>query len=140
MTRFQLSMCMMLTLFALSVGCNSKPEPVPVTMTVQHKGKPVTDVRINLIGSTGSSSFAFTDSSGKSEGFKSAGVDGVVPGEYTVTLASKEETALDSGDADYSAKPAKVSFPAKYKSSVSSDQKITVDSSGENNFTVELTD
>ena len=128
-------------LLVASLGCDSTPSPVPVTLTLQHKGKPVSEVRVNLLGGEGKSAFAFTDTSGKTEGFKTAGKEGVVPGEYTVTVAPKEETPLDdSATADYSTASGKTSFPAKYKTITGSDQKVTVESGGENSFTVELTD
>lgn len=140
-TVLRLNLFLLPALLVACLGCDSTPSPVPVTITLQHKGKPVSEVRVNLLGAEGKSAFAFTDTAGKTEGFKTAGKDGVVPGEYTVTIAPKEETPLgDSETADYSAAPEKVSFPARYKTISGSDQTVTVQSDGENNFTVELND
>lgn len=124
-----------------SLGCSSEG-PRPVTVSITYKGEPVQDVRVNLLNSTGKSAFGFTDASGKAESFTStAPGGGVVPGEYTVTLAPKQDTpASDSGAAAYAAPQTKLSFPKKYVSDSSSDAKVSVTSDGENQFQIELTD
>lgn len=133
---------MVLVILPVLAGCGGEPSPVPVKLTLQHKGKPVSDVRVNLLDETGKAAFAFTDTAGTATGFKTGGVAGVLPGEYSVVLATKDEIDLSAnpGTADYSAKPQKASFPAKYKTAASSDQKVKVESDGDNTFTVELTD
>lgn len=140
-TRTYLPFCFLIAALLACLGCSSELKPVPVSMTVQYKGKPVTDIRVNLLNDTGGSAFAFTDTSGKTAGFKTAGKDGVIPGAYKVTLAPKEGDEPAPGEAlDYSTEPTKQPFPPKYRSADKSDQSVTVKSDGENSFTVELTD
>ncbi|MFN3150699.1 hypothetical protein [Bremerella sp.] len=124
-----------------SFGCGSEG-PSPVTVSVTYKGEPVQDVRVNLLNSNGKTAFGFTDASGKAESFTStAPGGGVLPGEYTVTLAPKQETPpSDSGAAAYAPPSTKLSFPKKYVSDSSSDAKVKVTSGGENDFQIELTD
>lgn len=124
-----------------SLGCSSDG-PSPVTILVTYKGEPVQDVRVNLLNSNGKSAFAFTDESGKADSFTSTTPGGgVLPGEYTVTLAPKQETPpSDAGAAAYAAPKTKLSFPRKYVSDSSSDAKVSVTSDGTNDFQVQLTD
>lgn len=110
-------------------------------MTVEYKGKPVADIRVNLLDNTGGSAFAFTDASGKTDGFKTAGKPGVIPGEYKVTISPKDSSIPAAGETvDYSTESPKQPFPPKYRSADKSDQSVTVKSEGENAFTVELKD
>ncbi|MBA2117523.1 hypothetical protein [Bremerella alba] len=124
-----------------ALACNSEG-PSPVTVSVTYKGEPVQDVRVNLLNSNGKSAFAFTDETGKAESFTStAPGGGVLPGEYTMTLAPNQEIpASDAGAAAYAAPKTKLSFPKKYASDSSSDAKVNVTSDGNNEFQLELTD
>lgn len=123
-------------------GCDSSPSPVPVTLNLQYQGKPVEEVRVNLLNSTGGSAFAVTDAEGTATSFTTnAPGDGVVPGTYTVTLMPQDSTvaAEEISEANaYAVKPQKLPFPAKYRSISESGLQIDVDPQGENKFDLKL--
>jgi hypothetical protein len=125
-------------------GCNRGPEgptTALATGTVKYKGAPVVGaVVVFRPQAPGENALAAETSTGEDGRFSmqtSLGganyQEGVVPGNYAVEIRKVEPPP------DFTGPPRSI-LPAKYGSIETSGLKATVDPSGENDFTFELTD
>ena len=135
----------------LFLGCGGseanpdRPETVPVTITVMQGGNAVAGATVNFIpagNASGHAGSAITDDNGQAEVRTFETGDGLVPGEYNVTvvkMATPPQTGSGSEDegsyqppaAGEPAPVAKSSLPEKYSQPASSPLKATIPSTGE---------
>jgi len=96
---------------ALSTGCGRRPKNVSdVTGTVTLDGQPLADALVTFTpASSGTSSAAKTDSSGKYELIYTKGVKGAAQGEHTVTITTYQ-VADDGADPPTAEVPEKVPY------------------------------
>jgi hypothetical protein len=121
----RLASCLVLTASALILGCG--PSMQEVTGTVTSAGKPVPNVQVVYLGSTGETGLGKTDGSGKY-------AVSVPPGKYqvSVTLPPGEATIPDSSD-PYAIQN-KFPFPAKYAAPGTSGLTYEVTGAGTNDL------
>lgn len=144
------------------VGCGGGddfPDPVPVSGTVNHGGKPVAgaSVTFRAKGGEGRSASGMTDSAGKFTLTTFSTADGAIPGDYVVTVSKSSGAEggddMDLGDdgdpsAGYDEAMAKAggdepeevdsTLPVKYASAATSGLERTVGKSGKNEFAIDL--
>lgn len=102
----------LLALWMTCLGCTSKSEVQlsPVVGTVTLAGKPAADVMVQFRPSSGSAqniAIATTDAAGKYTVTTPAHGPGIIPGDYQVTIASRQPFANQL--------PARYAFPASSK-------------------------
>jgi hypothetical protein len=124
-----------------AIGCGGGKSPVPGSGTVTHKGQPVADATVLFtpVGAgdaAGMMARGTTDAQGKFSLTTNKPNDGVVPGDYRVSVSPKTK---ERPEGDYSADPPPP-FPQKYTDPTATDLKVTVKSGGSNDFPLELKD
>ncbi len=135
----------------LLLGCGgseanpNRPETVPVTVTVTQGGTAVAGATVNFIPASnagGHAGSAITDDNGQAEVRTFETGDGLVPGEYSVTVVkvaappqtgsgSEDEGSYQPPAAGEPAPVAKSSLPEKYSQPTSSPLKASIPSTGE---------
>jgi len=158
MSRLMVAVCLCLAVVVSLTGC-TEPEPadrlnrVPATATVKYNGTAVEGATVTLFAkdASGKGAFGMTDSTGKATLGTYESGDGVVPGEYTVTVFKTEgATSGVVGDAEESDVPEEGAehevaasadvLPVKYKDISTTDLSATVTEGGDNDFVFELKD
>ncbi len=150
MIRFSCAIMLLLVL----VGCGSRgedkwlsqrPKTVPAQGVVTYKGAPVDGAQINFVPQqeAGTAAYAMSGEDGEFKLSSFGSNDGVVPGEYVVTISKMvSETILNPVDPNGPPVGRKEQYlvPKNYASVATSGLKATISESGENKFTFELKD
>jgi hypothetical protein len=118
--------CLVLSASALILGCG--PAMNEVTGTVTSAGKPVPDVQVVFLGTTGETALAKTDASGA---YKVS----APPGKYQVSVTLPPDPANIPDSANPMAMP-KLPFPQKYSAAGTSG--LTYDVSGPGTYDIKL--
>jgi hypothetical protein len=115
--------------FVVASGCQepqvaARGKVVAASGTLTYGGRPVVGAQLTLLGNDSAEpGFAVTDAGGRFKCMTNDSSDGVVPGEYVVTVSRPTG-----------------GIPARYSSPESSPLSITVDEAGENIFPLVLED
>lgn len=141
---------LMIPCMFLLVGCGENRGTLPISGKVTYQGKPVANARVVFVSKSGGRS---ADGLTNSDGIYRLGTfmagDGVLPGEYLVTVSSTDvdvsqppSTEITDGAAYEPPKPeeAKSKLPAKYQSPNQSGLKTVVEVGGPKEFNFTLTD
>lgn len=129
-----------------TIGCGASVPTSKVDVTLTYQGQPLSDVIVsfNSEGSDGNRpAIGRTDAQGKVTGVTTLKPnDGVIPGNYILTLSKPMNVSETIDNAEAYADPSgqSLGFPAKYQSVQMSDLKITVEKGKPNQKTFELTD
>ena len=91
-------------------GCDSGPELVTVTGTVQMDGKPLPNANLEFEPKDGSPSYGTTDADGSYELFFSRDRKGAMPGKHTVRIRTKGVVV----DAEGNEQKVREQLPPKY--------------------------
>jgi hypothetical protein len=118
--------CLVLSASVLILGCG--PAMNEVTGTVTSAGKPVPDVQVVFLGTTGETALAKTDASGA---YKVS----ALPGKYQVSVTLPPDPANIPDSANPMAMP-KLPFPQKYSAAGTSG--LTYDVSGPGTYDIKL--
>lgn len=140
---FAIVACLVLNVCLLAAGCSNRPATARVDVTITYNGQPVSDMLVTFNSEGSRPAVGRTDAQGKVTGlttFKPN--DGVVPGEYILTLSKPSQVteSIESGDAYAETGSQNLGFPAKYMSTQMSDMKLTVERGKPNQATFELKD
>jgi hypothetical protein len=152
MFRLKYSVLLSMAVAVNFAGCgggepSDRPGRAPVTVTVKHNGTAVeaATVTFHPKSEEGKGAYGITDSSGQVQltTFPDTPGDGVIPGEYTVTVQKSEGASSDGvfGDAEESdegsdeeggeeAPESKDLLPEKYKDPTTTDLSATVPEGG----------
>ena len=126
-----------------TTGCGSGVATAPVDVTLTYNGQPVSDVVVTFNSDGNRPAIGRTDAQGKVTGVSTLKPnDGVIPGDYTLTLSKPMDVSEDiSSDAAYAETTTQsLGFPAKYMAAQMSDLKMSVVKGQPNQKTFELTD
>lgn len=154
MVRLMLRGSVCFALLAYLVGCAEqapidRPDTVPVSGTVTHKGAPVEGAAVTFSPAegTGYASIGTTNGSGSFTLQSQWGAAGAVPGSYKVTITKTEASPEEEGEVvdaalgdDEGESTVSELLPEKYGSTDTSGLTCEVKAEGENNFPFELTD
>jgi hypothetical protein len=129
-----------------TAGCGSSVPTAKVDITLTYKGQPVSDVVVafnseSLDGNR--PAVGRTDAQGKVTGVTTVKPnDGVIPGDYVLTLSKPMNVSetIDDAAAYADTSGQNLGFPAKYMAPQTSDLKITVVKGEANQKTFDLTD
>lgn len=123
-----------LAVLFLAAGCggglDDAPTTYPVTGTVTDGGKPLADVKVDLVPiEDGIPSSGYTDAEGKFTISRHTGEAGAIPGNYKVVLSEKNAQMDASAYSNPGAgppKPADSKIPEKWRDKVTSPQIVEV--------------
>ncbi len=143
-------------------GCkkaaDNRPKRVPVTVTVTYRGAPVEGATVTLHPTSpdGKAAFGRTNAQGEAQLGTFDTSDGAIPGDYNVTVVKMEggDQASEAASSEIGAMPAnpvggapppapaapRHLLPAKYADINTSGLRVTVNATGDNKITLELTD
>lgn len=154
--------CLYCVTALLSAGCgkgaDNRPARVPVTVTVTYRGAAVEGAVVTLhpAAQDGKPAFGRTDAQGRAVLSTFGDRDGAMPGDYAITVVKTEDgsNAAETPPSEIGAMPANSPggapppppsgprhlLPAKYADVNTSGLRQTIQATGDNNFTLELTD
>ncbi|HOP76239.1 MAG: hypothetical protein WBH86_05190 [Thermogutta sp.] len=146
-----------LALSGCKKAADNRPKRVPASVTVTYRGAPVEGATVTLHPTSpdGRAAFGRTNAQGQAELGTFDVNDGAIPGDYNVTVVKMEggDQAGETPSSEIGAMPANPAggappppaaprhlLPAKYADINTSGLRATVNASGDNKITLELTD
>ncbi len=147
------ALCVSLSFVASGCGKSGLKGLVPAKGTVTYKGQPLAVAAVTFVPQEKTlgtrPANAFTDENGRFTLMTLDPDDGILPGEYIVTVSKYTSTKIDEEAALKARRgegpmpkmaPQKPLVPEKYMSQKTTDLKCTIGSKGDKNIVIELKD